>query len=93
MGRLGDRHGHRLVFTLGLTLCLAGLALGASAFVPLVLLGRLGLSIRMVYSTFRLNAHADLAVAHTAPPPPPDFQHEERSQWAQPAGSAQWQPE
>ena len=73
-----------------------GLATGGirfNPFVPLVLLGRLAISIRMVYSTFKLNALADLAVAHTLPPPPPDFHHEERSQWAQPGGSAQWQPE
>jgi len=61
-------------------------------FVPLVLLGRLACSIRMVYTTFKLNANVSVDVTRMMPPLPPVF-HNEEPQWAQPAGGAQWQPE
>jgi hypothetical protein len=59
---------------------------------PLLLLGRLAASIRMVYSTFRLNAQVAEDVTRMMPPLPPVFHKEDLPQWAQPAGSAQWQP-
>jgi len=62
-------------------------------FIPLVLLWRLGCSIRMVYCTFKLNAYEAVDVTRMMPPLPPLFPRESESQWAQPAGSAQWQPE
>jgi hypothetical protein len=63
-------------------------------FIPLVLLWRLGCSIRMVYTTFKLNTHIQVDVASMMPPLPPVFHKEEEgSQWAQPAGSVQLQPE
>src|SRR5258706_12714330 len=62
-------------------------------FVPLVLVGRLAVSIRIVYTTFKLNAYADANVPQLMPPLPPAFHNEEGSQWAQPVSSAQWQPE
>jgi hypothetical protein len=61
-------------------------------FVPILLIGRLAASIRMVYSTFRLNAHVAEDVTRMMPPLPPVFHKEDIPQWAQPAGSAQWQP-
>ena len=62
-------------------------------FIPLVLLWRLGCSFRMVYTTFKLNTYEAVDVTRMMPPLPPVFHKEEGSQWAQPAGSAQWQPE
>jgi hypothetical protein len=61
-------------------------------FVPLLLLGRLAASIRMVYSTFRLNAQVVEDVTRMMPPLPPVFHKEDMPQWAPPAGAAQWQP-
>jgi hypothetical protein len=61
-------------------------------FVPLVLLGRLACSIRMVYTTFKLNAHAQVDVTRMMPPLPPVFQNED-GQWGQSMGAAQLQPE
>jgi hypothetical protein len=70
------------------------LVLGASPnfFIPLVLLWRLGCSIRMVYATFKLNAYEEVDVTRMMPPLPPVFHKEDAPPWAPPAGSAQWQP-
>lgn len=73
---------------------LVALATGALRFNPLtpvVLIGRIIASVRMVYCTFKLNALPKVDVAHMMPPPPPVFNQEEGAQWAQPG--AQWQPE
>jgi hypothetical protein len=61
--------------------------------VPILLLGRLAASIRMVYSTFRLNAQVVEDVSRMMPPLPPVFHKEDVPQWAAPAAAAQWQPE
>lgn len=61
-------------------------------FVPILLLGRLAASLRMVYSTFRLNAQVAEDVTRMMPPLPPVFHKEDIPQWAPPAGPAQWQP-
>jgi hypothetical protein len=85
-----------LLTLLSVMVGLVGLATGSigfNPFVPLVLVGRLAVSIRIVYTTFKLNAHADQHVAYMLPPLPPAFHNEEGSQWAQPVGSAQLQPE
>ena len=70
------------------------LVLGASPnfFIPVVLLWRLGCSIRMVYVTFRLNAYEEVDVTRMMPPLPPVFHKEEAPPWSPPAGSAHWQP-
>ena len=47
----------------------------------------------MVYTTFKLNAYEAVDVTRMMPPLPPLFHKEDDSQWAQPVGSAQWQPE
>ena len=73
-----------------LAMAMAGAHLNLLA--PLLLLGRLAASIRMVYSTFRLNAQVAEDVTRMMPPLPPVFHKEDLPQWAQPAGSAQWQP-
>ncbi len=62
-------------------------------FIPLVLLWRLGCSARMVYATFKLNTYEAVDVTRMMPPLPPLFHKEYDSQWVQPVGSAQWQPE
>lgn len=62
-------------------------------FIPLVLLWRLGCSIRMVYATFKLNAFEEVDVTRMMPPLPPVFQKEDAPQWSQPVASPQWQPE
>jgi hypothetical protein len=75
---------------------LVALATGALRFnllTPVVLIGRIVASVRMVYCTFKLNANVTVEVKHLMPPLPPAFHNEEQSQWAQPAGPAQWQPE
>jgi len=75
---------------------LVAIATGALRFnllTPVVLIGRIVASARVVYSTFKLNAHAVVDVNQMMPPLPPAFHNEEQTQWAQPAGSAQWQPE
>lgn len=92
----------RIAAVLLLLLTIASVAMGMLAmamtgarlnlFVPLILLGRLAASIRMVYSTFRLNAQVAEDVTLMMPPLPPVFHKEDMPQWAQPAGSAQWQP-
>ena len=75
-------------------LALATGALHFNLLTPLVLIGRLAVSIRMVSSTFKLNAHVQVDVSRIMPPLPPAFHPEEGTQWAaQPSGSAQWQPE
>jgi hypothetical protein len=75
----------------GVALVLIGASL--NMFIPLVLLWRLACGIRMVYTTFKLNAYEEVDVTRMMPPPPPVFQKEDASQWGQPAGSPQWQPE
>jgi hypothetical protein len=64
-----------------------------SLFIPLVLLWRLATSTRMVYLTFKLNAYEEVDVTRMMPPLPPVFQKEDASEWSQPAGSPQLQPE
>jgi hypothetical protein len=74
---------------------LVALATGALRFnllTPVVLIGRIVASVRMVYCTFKLNARPKVDVAHMMPPLPPVFHQGESAQWAQPA-TAQWQPE
>lgn len=74
---------------------LVALATGALHFnllTPVVLIGRIVASCRMVYCTFKLNAQPQVNVANMMPPLPPVFHQEESGQWAQP-GAAQWQPE
>ncbi|MDX6384412.1 MAG: hypothetical protein QOK48_1985 [Blastocatellia bacterium] len=73
---------------------LVALATGALRFnllTPVVLIGRIVTSVRMVYCTFKLNTRPKVDVAHMLPPLPPVFHQEESAQWAQPG--AQWQPE
>ncbi len=85
-----------LLTLLSVMVGLIGFATGSvrfNPFVPLVLVGRLAISIRIVYTTFKLNAYADANVPQMMPPLPPAFHNEEGSQWAQPVSSAQWQPE
>lgn len=60
---------------------------------PLILLGRLAASIRMVYCTFKLNSLVAEDVTQMMPPLPPSFQDEDEAQWAAPVGSAQLQAE
>ena len=84
-----------MVTVLSVMFAMVGLAMGTIRFniiVPLVLLGRLAASIRMVYCTFQLNAHVTEDVTQMMPPLPPSF-HEGESQWAEPVGGAQWQTE
>jgi hypothetical protein len=81
-----------LVTLLSVLVGLVGIATGSihfNPFVPLVLLGRLGASIRMVYSTFKLNGHSAADVTRMMPPLPPVFHKEGESEWARPVGSAQ----
>ena len=59
-------------------------------FIPLVLLWRLACSIRMVYTTFKLQAYEEVDVTRMMPPLPPVFHKKEASQL--PPSSAQWQP-
>jgi fatty acid desaturase len=68
-------------------------ALHFNLFTPIVIIWRLVVSIRMVYATFKLHAHAEVDVTRMMPPLPPVFHKEEETQWAQPAGAVQWQPE
>jgi len=62
-------------------------------FIPLVLLWRVGCSIRMVYTTFKLSAYEAVDVTRMMPPLPPLFHKEDDSHWVQPVHSAQLQPE
>jgi hypothetical protein len=86
-----------LLTLLSVMIGLLGMAMGGisfNLFIPLILLWRLGCSIRMVYTTFKLNAYEEVDVTRMMPPLPPVFHEEEdASQWGQPAGSPQWQPE
>jgi hypothetical protein len=85
-----------LLTLLSVMLGLLAMAMGAMSFnlfIPLVLLWRLGCSIRMVYTTFKLNAYEEVDVTRMMPPLPPLFHKEDASQWGQPAGSRQLQPE
>jgi hypothetical protein len=85
-----------LLTVLSVLVGLLTIAIGAMSFnpfIPLVLLGRLAVSIRMVYTTFKLKAQVSVDVTRMMPPLPPVFHEQEGPQWAQPAGSPQWQPE
>jgi len=77
-----------LLTLLSVMVGLIGFATGSgrfNPFVPLVLVGRLAVSIRIVYTTFKLNAYADANIPQLMPPLPPAFHNEEgSSQWAQP---------
>jgi hypothetical protein len=66
---------------------------GFNFFIPLILVWRLGCSIRMVYTTFKLNSFEEVDVTRMMPPLPPVFQRDDASQWDQPMGSPQLQPE
>ena len=68
-----------------LLFALGGLAF--NPFIPLVLIGRLFASGRMVFSTFMLKKYA--VETFIPPPPPPMFQPEGAPQWAAPAASTQ----
>jgi len=71
---------------------LAILVMGArfNFFIPLILLWRLGCSIRMIYTTFKLHAYEEVDVTRMMPPLPPMFHKEEASHWS--PSSAQLQP-
>jgi hypothetical protein len=81
------------LLSVGANLALFLLAGRGNFFIPLVLLWRLGCSVRMVSCTFKLNAYEAVDVTRMMPPLPPLFHKENESQWAQPVASAQWQPE
>ena len=75
---------------------LVALATGALRFnllTPVVLIGRIVASVRMVYCTFKLNANANVDVVQMMPPLPPAFHPDEQTQWTQPTGSAQLLPD
>ena len=81
-----------LLTLLSVMIALLAMATGVRSFnlfIPLVLLWRLGCSIRMVYTTFKLNAYEAVDVTHMMPPLPPLFHKDDESQWAHPVGSAQ----
>jgi hypothetical protein len=81
-----------LLSALSVLVAVAAGELRFNLLTPLVLIGRIIASSRMVYCTFKLNAHVKVDVAHVMPPLPPVFHNEDAPQWAQP-GPAQWQPE
>lgn len=81
-----------LLSVLAVLVAVAAGELRFNLLTPLVLIGRIIASSRMVYCTFKLNAHVKVDVGHIMPPLPPIFHHEEAAEWAQP-GPAQWQPE
>ena len=99
---VAHRFRSRIAAVLLLLLTLASVLVGMLAmamtgarlnlFVPLILLGRLAASIRMVYTTFRLNAQVEEDVTRMMPPLPPVFHKDDTPQWAQTAGPAQLQP-
>jgi hypothetical protein len=74
-----------------LTIALTGVSM--NLFLPLILLWRLVCSIRMVYTTFKLNSVEEVDVTRMMPPLPPVFQRDDASQWDQPVGSPQLLPE
>ena len=81
-----------LLTLLSVMLLLLSMAIGVRSFnlfIPLVVLWRLWCSGRMVYTTFKLNAHEEVDVTRMMPPLPPLFHQEDQSHWAQPVGSAQ----
>jgi hypothetical protein len=81
-----------LLSVLAVLVAVAAGELRFNLLTPLVLIGRIIASSRMVYCTFKLNARVKVDAAHVMPPLPPVFHNEEGAQWAQP-GPAQWQPE
>ncbi len=81
-----------LLSVLAVLVAVAAGELRFNLLTPLVLIGRIIASARMVYCTFKLNDQVKVAVAHIMPPLPPVFHNEEAAQWAQP-GPAQLQPE
>lgn len=85
-----------LLTLLSVLIAFLAMAMGAmrfNLFTPLVLIWRLGCSIRMVHATFKLNAYEAVDVTRMMPPLPPLFPRENQSQWTQPVASAQWLPE
>jgi hypothetical protein len=68
-------------------------ALHFNPIAPLLLIGRLVVSIRLVVTTFKLNQLAPVDVTRMMPPLPPVFHQDDEPQWAQPVGSAQMQLE
>jgi hypothetical protein len=85
-----------LLTVLSVLAALAAIGAGSLRATPLtaiVLIGRLAIGIRLVYTTFKLNAHAHVDVTLMMPPLPPVFHNEEAPQWSPPVGAAQWQPE
>ncbi len=61
-------------------------ALHFNVFAAVLLIGRLTVSIRLVYTTFKLNAQVQVDVTRMMPPLPPVFHNDDGPQWAQPAG-------
>jgi hypothetical protein len=86
-----------LLTLLGVMLALLSMFLGTMSFnlvIPLILLWRLWCSGRMVYTTFKLNAHEEVDVTRMMPPLPPVFQREDALPWSKPTGvTPEWQPE
>lgn len=79
-----------LLTMLGVMVGILTIALGGIKFsplIPLILLGRLAVSARMVYTTIKLNRYR--AEDFVTPPPPPVFHPEEAPQWNSPVVSAQ----
>lgn len=105
---IAHKYKSRVAAILLMLLMILGVLIGALVFaltgmsktplLPIVLLVRLATSIRMVYSTFKLNGYSEAEVVRVLPPPPPSFYPQSAPyqgsapQWAPPAHSAQLQP-
>lgn len=74
-----------LLTLLSVLAALMALATGALRFnllTPIVLIGRIVASVRMVYCTFKLNALVKDDASQMMPPLPPEFHQEAPAQWA-----------
>jgi hypothetical protein len=85
------------IFLMTLTLLSVGMAVLkftdgggiSSPLVPVILIGRLFISGRILQTTFALKKYA--VETFVAPPPPPRFNSEGAPEWGTPASSTQWQ--